>query len=535
MISRYRRICVRGFIQLLLSLELLLAGTLYAGGQWQFEAAPRPVPGIFVIGATRQAFLDDQLIHEASMISRFVPRPEKYAGNPILVPDKPWEHGEQVFAAGATVFSGIQITGQSVLYDEEEQVFKMWYLPYVTWPDEKSPHGRRPWCYAISKDGYHWEKPNLGLYEYQGSTDNNIIADWGDPCFFNVIKDPHDPDPQRRYKALGELEGAIANHTGGVAIAFSPDGLHWTQYAGNPVVKHGRDIGDAPTILGWAPAKQRYIGFYRPGHPLAPEINGSGDHRHIRSYGYSESEDFIHWTPTEFMMAPDRNDRVDSQYMQFTAGIDGEFYIGFNAVHQAHEQTWDIFLMTSRDAFQWHWADRHVPYIPRGEVGSYDAGYMTPSGPIFHDGKVWIFYGAYSGAHSFNPTRLGSHSRMSIALCSLPQNRWIGLLAGPSLGTIVTRPVVFEGSRLFVDLDASAPDQKPRVPPHFDECEVRVALIDQSGGPLAGFELARSSVLRGSGEQEVSWAGADLSTLAGKPVRIRFELRNAALYSFQFR
>jgi len=124
---------------------------------------------------------------------------------------------------------------------------------------------------------------------------------------------------------------------------------------------------------------------------------------------------------------------------------------------------------------------------------------------------------------------------MSIALCTLPQNRWIGLLAGPSLGTVVTRPVVFKGSRLFVDLDASVPDQKPRIPPHFDECEVRAALTDQSGGSIAGFELERSIILTQSGEQELSWTGADLSKLAGKPVRIRFELSNAALYSFQFR
>ena len=534
MIFPRRTISSLGLPWLVLSAWLLLAGTVCADNGGWIETAPRPVPGILEIGDTRQAFLDDRAIHEASMISRFVLRPEKYAGNPVLGPDKPWEQGTQVFPEGATAFSGIQITGQSVLYDDEEQIFKMWYLPHVSWPD-KSQHGRRPWCYAISKDGYHWEKPNLGLYEYQGSTKNNIIADWGDPCYFNVIKDLQDPDPQRRYKALGELEGPVANRTGGVAIAFSPDGLRWTQYAGNPVVRHGRNIGDAPTILGWAPSKRRYIGYFRPGHPLAPEINGSGDHRHIRSYGYAESEDFIHWSPTEFMMAPDRKDLVDSQYMQFTAGIDGEFYIGFNAVHQTHEQTWDIFLMTSRDAFHWNWANRHVPYIPRGEIGSYDAGYMTPSGPIFHDGKVWIFYGAYSGAHSFNPTRLGSHSRMSIALCTLPQNRWIGLLAGPSLGTVVTRPVVFKGSRLFVDLDASVPDQKPRNPPHFDECEVRAALTDQSGAPISGFELGRSTVLTRSEEQELSWTGADLSKLAGKPVRIRFELRNAALYSFQFR
>ena len=68
----------------------------------------------------------------------------------------------------------------------------------------------------------------------------------------------------------------------------------------------------------------------------------------------------------------------------------------------------------------------------------------------------------------------------------------------------------------------------------FDECEIRAALLDQSGGPLEGFTLERSKRVTEGGVQEISWQGADLQKLAGKPVRIRFEMRNAALYSIQF-
>ncbi len=109
----------------------------------------------------------------------------------------------------------------------------------------------QPWCYAVSLDGHHWEKPNLGIYEFRGSKENNILADYRDPHYFNVFKDPQDPDPQRRYKALGEQEGPIPNLTGGAAVAFSPDGIHWNPWSGNLVVHHGPNLGDAPTILGW--------------------------------------------------------------------------------------------------------------------------------------------------------------------------------------------------------------------------------------------------------------------------------------------
>jgi hypothetical protein len=234
------------------------------------------------------------------------------------------------------------------------------------------------------------------------------------------------------------------------------------------------------------------------------------------------------------MMTPDEKDRVDYQYMQFTAGIDGEFSLGFNAVHKTHEQTWDIYLMSSRDGFHWKWVDREVPFLGRGEVGSYDAGYMTPSGPIVHDGKVWIYYGAFSGAHSERSSKLGTN-RMAIALCTLPQNRWAGLLAGPYRGTIVTHPVTFSGTKLRVDIDASLAMEKPAAARRrFDECEVRVAVETASGGRIEGFTADRMTPLLDSGVHEIRWGDADLGKLADKPVRLRFEMRNAALYSFQF-
>lgn len=509
-----------------------MLGRPHARGATHFVTpASTPIPGVIEIGSRRQTFLDDLLLHEASQISKFVGRPEKYSGNPIMVADQPWEQGR------SAVFSGVQITGQSVLFDDEEGIFKMWYLGWP-WQEGKGHLNRRPWCYAISRDGYNWEKPNLGIYDYQGSTRNNIVLDWSDPQYFNVIKDPGEKDPLRRYKALGEMEGPIPNHTGGVAVAFSPDGLHWKNYEGNPVVRHGPNLADAPTIFGWDPKRRKYVSYFRPGHPIAGEFYAEGLNRgaHMRTYGYSESDDFIHWTPTRLMLAPDDKDRTDFQYMQLTAGIDGEFYVGFHTMYETHEQTWDTFLLSSRDGFHWNWIDRNVPFLGRGEVGTYDDGYMTPNGPIFRDGKVWIYYSSFSGAHSMVPTKLGK-TDIAIALCTMPQNRWMGLLAGPNRGTIVTRPLFFSGSRLLVDIDASVPIQMPRPdgPRRFDECAVRIAVEEESGAPIERFTAERSAVLTSSGEQEVKWSGgADLGKWAGKPVRLRFEMLNAALYSFQF-
>lgn len=492
--------------------------------------AADPIPGIIEISNVRQQFLDDLLIFESSQIYKFVGRPEKYAKNPVLVPDKPWEMGSRPPTDTAVGNAGLLIQGQIAIYDQEERLFKIWYLA-----SSFIENGPVYWCYATSKDGYNWEKPNLGVYEYQGSKNNNIVADWGDPNYTNVIKDAREPDPQKRYKAFGELENGGANTKGGLSYAYSPDGIHWIQYPKNPVIAHGRNMADSPIGILWDSKKGKYVHYPRPGHPLAPEFNGTGDHRHIRAIGYTESDDCINWTPTVPMLTPNEEDRGDDQYMEFVSALDGEFYIGINSVYQTHEQTWDSYLMTSRDGFHWNWVDHKTPLIGRGEVGTYDAGYQSPSGPIFHDGKIWLFYGCFSGAHSLNQSKLGKVDRYGIAVCTLPDNRWMGLLAGPHRGTIVTRPIVFQGNAKFlVDVDASLPMQEPRTPPRYDECALRVAILDQSGAAIPGFTIDRSTVVARSGVQEIKWKGKDVASLAGRPIRLRFEMVNAALYSFQF-
>jgi hypothetical protein len=127
---------------------------------------------------------------------------------------------------------------------------------------------------------------------------------------------------------------------------------------------------------------------------------------------------------------------------------------------------------------------------------------------------------------------------MSIALDTLPADRYMGLLAGPDLATVVTRPLAFTGSKLKVDVDASLPDSYSRdnSKRHFDETDLRVALLDQWGGAIEGFSISQCRMLTESGVQEASWepSGPDLSRLSGKSVRIRFEFRNATVYGFQF-
>ena len=91
-------------------------------------------------------------------------------------------------------------------------------------------------CYARSKDGINWEKPDLGLVQFQGSKHNNL-AHFPGPHSARmnailVLYEPEDPDPNRRFKLINEV------HPFNVIAAFSPDGLRWTESPHNPILKH---------------------------------------------------------------------------------------------------------------------------------------------------------------------------------------------------------------------------------------------------------------------------------------------------------
>ncbi|MFN0196952.1 MAG: hypothetical protein ACKVT0_09405 [Planctomycetaceae bacterium] len=493
-------------------------------------------PEVFDVGNRKQLFLDDLMLDRVERISKFVGRVQKYEHNPILLPDKPWERGwtgsdgagytgsEQSSTQNKQITrtEGLRITGQTALYDEEEKLFKLWYLPWL-WPDLRSP-----WCYAVSTDGYRWERPELGMFEFEGSNKNNILSATRDIDYFNVVKDPHDPDPNRRYKAMGESERP--GQPQGVCVAFSPDGLRWTESPGNPVVLKGANVTDAPTMLGWDSLKKKYVAYYRPGAPIYT--------RRMRTIGYSESDDFEHWTDTRLMLAMDDLDRVDYEYMQFTVGVHGDFYVGFLMIYEKHEKTWNTYLLSSRDGFHWTWVDRNVPFLSRGEIGSYDAAYMTPCGPIVHDGKIWIYYGAFRTAHTFLPTKFGTHDIMTIALATLPEDRYVGLLGSVDennepAGMVLTHPLRFAGNKLFLDFDSSTPMQQV---PHDDprHCQIRAAIFDESGEKIEAFSLEKCTPLYDEGRHEMRWIGSELSQLEGQPIRLMLHIQNAALYSFQF-
>jgi hypothetical protein len=88
----------------------------------------------------------------------------------------------------------------------------------------------------------------------------------------------------------------------------------------------------------------------------------------------------------------------------------------------------------------------------------------------------------------------------------------------------VTKPFVFDGDELQINYIA------------WPRGEIRVEILDAKGQTLKGFTLIDCKPLRGDEiDHPVTWqSGLTPGHLAGTPVRLRFHLKHADLFSFRF-
>ena len=130
----------------------------------------------------RYLLLDTRIVESAQNAELTLGTVKKYSGNPLFGEDKPWEKRfDNLYA--------------NIIYDEEEHIYKCWYSPFIvshssmgmTIQQRKEvPYTKHAQemaiCYATSKDGITWDKPELGLVAYEGSKANNILWRGGGHC-----------------------------------------------------------------------------------------------------------------------------------------------------------------------------------------------------------------------------------------------------------------------------------------------------------------------------------------------------------------
>ena len=499
-----------------------------------------------------QLFVDDHLVQEMHQVARRLNPLKKHPANPILKPDRSWE--------------GQHTTPTFVTFDRKDRLYKMWYV-YIhrnQKPGEKYlrvDRSRAGRAYAFSRDGIVWEKPDVGLMELPGhGRKNNAVP------YQPSVYDLRDPDPQRRYKALI----GIGDRSRNMGVAFSPDGLHWTPYAGNPVID--QRIGAGKVI--WDDRIQQYVGYLRP--LPSPPVAAMGKVS-IRVIGRATSPDFLQWglPQNQVVLVPDELDPLDTQFYTASVYKDRGVYFAFLSVYHVNSLMVDIQLAFSRDGIEWQRVGNRQPVLTYGMPDRFDShGIYVYSPPVVLEEEIRVYYQGQDEAHSLTP---GDLSVMAHRPAALPPGTeealsdyqgaawWYGVMpqpwtlhggagglavarrdgfvsldAGADTGEVVTRTLWCRGGNLVVNADASDPSVWRREVDDWKkhpggQGEVRVELLDENGSVLPGFEAARCEPLRSDAlAHTMVWEGQpDLNSLIDRKIQVRFLLRNAKLYSFR--
>jgi hypothetical protein len=477
------------------------------------------------IGSQPQLFVDDFIIEKMENAKKRLNPAVKVEDNPVIHRDRPWE--------------GSDLRVQMVFFDESLHKFRMRYQT----SDFVPAKGKKPGtfeadrinyhvCEAFSEDGIHWDKPNLGLVEFNASKANNILPP---ECMLDaaIIQDLHDPDLSKRYKALrrtGEMN--LPGMT--FDLFYSADSYHWTPYRGNPIMNQGKHVGRwGPTdVMGWDPIRQAYAVFMEYSFHMAggPEPGHQNEKRR-RSQGRAESPDMIHWTEPEIILAPDDSDFPDTEFYNLPMRAYEGYYVGLVWDFSTTNTFYTPEFIFSRDGIHFD-RDFREPYVGRGDTGAFDSVCVYVDAPIVHGDNMFVYYTGVNWRAPEQLASLGDKAHGGVGLAMAKRDSFVSIDSGRvDTAVVVTRPFGFTGDHLYVNLQRAEQGWGAGNP------ELRVEVLDSRFSPIEGFTRDQADpVSVTSLNHQATWKGsADLKALQGRTISLRFYFKNVKLYSFQFR
>ncbi len=479
------------------------------------------------IGSRRELFVDDFLVEALTgeaQLRLHHPTPREVA----IVHDAPWEGSSSGYH---TVF-------------QDGDLYRMYHRgSHLDVSKGKLSSGRHKpfYCYAESTNGIHWKKPELGIVEFDGSKKNNIFLEGLGTHNFAPFKDDNPDCPSdARYKALAGIKSE-----GGLFAFKSADGIHWSLISEKPVITNG--AFDSQNLAFWDSTAGKYRAYWRTftaGVTEQKEWKPSG-YRAVRT---GTSSDFLHWgddADLTYVDSPDEHLYTNQVGPYYRAP---HILIGFPTRYV--ERGWsdsmralpdpenrelrasaslrygtaltEGLLMASRDRVKFkRWNEAFLrPGIERPGTWQYGHQYIAwhvvetksslPGAP--NELSLYATEGYWHG-------KGGTLRRYTLRL-----DGFVSIHGPMRGGEFLSRPLKFTGSKLALNCATSAAGS------------VRVEIQDLDGKPHAIFSLADCPPHFGDTiERIVTWKnGTDVGSLAGRPVRLRFELKDADLYSFRF-
>ena len=476
----------------------------------------------------KQLFIDDYVIEALHGARKNLNQPVKHPANPLVVKDRNWEESGPGYS--------------TVLYDAEAKLFKLWY---GFWIRDAKP-SEQVLCYATSQDGLRWEKPIVNT-----EAGNNVVSSprvKGFQCA-GIFRDPVERDPQRRYNMLFSAAPDGTEKTWSTSAAYSPDGLHWTAQAGETAIP----FSDTQICPMWDAQRQRYVAILRYGPP------------NTRIISRIESEDFVHWSPKVTVL---RSSRMDSplatQFYQMAPF--GYANHSFGLIAAYHNESlkpiteaapWtdrkNLHLAYSRNGVTWSRVGQYgaIParelnqdrdwkqialdavFLPYGEKDKeWDWGTVSPiftPEPIIVGDEIRFYYIGINAKNwwtwSGDPPKLDpnpTEPRIGIGLATLRMDGFVSVNSGAEAGTLTTKPLVFFGDTLEINANAEGGS-------------LTVEALDAEGKVIEGFGVSDCTpITTDSVRHVVKWKNdSDCHLLQGRPIKLRFHLKNAKLYAFE--
>ena len=449
------------------------------------------------IGSRRELFVDRHVIDTLSGVQLCLHRPQ--AREIVFRFERPWEG----------LYSGYE----TILSDGDTYRFY-----YRGMPIAEHSFDSEVTCVAESKDGVHWTRPKLGIYEVHGTRENNVVLARNRGCHNLAPFVDRNPDcpAEHRYKALG------GTGKPGLLAFASKDGLHWKQMQATPVITEG--AFDSQNNAFWSVSEQRYVCYFR--------VFREGK----RWIARTTSKDFLHWEkPIDLELGGNPREHLyTNQFAPYVRaphiylGLPTRFLPGRRVVTAAEArqigtpEKWnyandctDIMLTSARGDNDFERTFMEAFVRPGADLQNWTSRANYAARGIVQTGKREL--SLYIKHHAGYPS---THIRRY----TIRPDGFVSVQAPYAGGEFLTKPLIFAGQELSINYATSAVGS------------IRVGIESEDGQPIEGFSLKDCPEMIGDRlDHRVRWKqGTDLGALTGKPIRLRFLMRDCDLYSLQF-
>ncbi|WP_395743848.1 hypothetical protein [Prosthecobacter sp.] len=469
---------------------------------------PEPIE----IGHEPQFVLDQQRVDttwslklKGEPVKRVMHQARKHPGNPLITGDDP---------------------SHLWVLREADGKFRMWYQANVKNAAVSTGKGiySVSVAYAESKDGIHWEKPELDLFPDAKKyflPRNCVIHHLDQPqCESGAPQILELPEKDRhgyRYVMHYMMTSAPMN---GLRLVGSHDGIHW-DFAKDKRI--ARLPSDTHNTLHYDAKSDEYVMFCRSKHiyhaigQTKDPLSGGESRRGISRM--SSRELWTEWTvrPQTILMPDERDAELGyNYYMAMPVHRHAGIWWGvlspflWNDLY-ASEIAW------SHDGWDFSRLPKREHFIEFGSEATFDHSMVvcTPRWVEVGD-EWWFYYAGFDGSHDDAAGRKGA-----IGLATLRKEGFISQHGPKTGGVVCTRALRWPGGDLSVNVDAHAGGLKVRV-------------SDELRKPVSGFDYADMPVFQGdSVAQTVKWTGRSLDELKGRVIRLEFQLHDADLYTFR--